>query len=197
MAMIGDFFDYMMLALTVDNLLFTRGLGIGKTMMVVRKPAYLFSFTWVLSVTMVIVTSLSWGIYRLLRMVSFLYAFYPLIYLICVSLVYVPLTIYYERMKPEQYPHLKVVLRLACFNTAVIGAALISMQGILTFIHAIGFAVGSAIGFSAALLLVGEGQRVLSLQQIPRAFRGLPITLLYIGILSLAFYGLIGHQLPV
>ena len=63
--------------------------------MVVRKPAYLFSFTWVLSVTMVIVTSLSWGIYRLLRMVSFLYAFYPLIYLICVSLVYVPLTIYY------------------------------------------------------------------------------------------------------
>ena len=174
MAMIGDFFVYMMLALTVENLLFTRGLGIGKTMMVVRKPAYLFSFTWVLSVTMVIVTSLSWGIYRLLRMVSFLYAFYPLIYLICVSLVYVPLTIYYERMKPEQYPHLKVVLR-----------------------HAIGFAVGSAIGFSAALLLVGEGQRVLSLQQIPRAFRGLPITLLYIGILSLAFYGLIGHQLPV
>ena len=86
---------------------------------------------------------------------------------------------------------------MACFNTAVIGAALIAVQGILTFTHVLGFAVGSAIGFSIALFLVEEGQRVLSLRQIPKAFRGLPITLLYIGILSLAFYGLIGHQLPV
>ncbi len=197
MAMLGDFFVYMIMALTVENLLFTRGLGIGKTMMIVRKPTYLFSFTWVLSVVMVIVTCLSWGIYRLLRAVSFLYAFYPLIYLVCVSLLYLPLTLYYEKKKPEEYKHLKVVLRLACFNTAVIGASLIAMQEILTFSHALGFAVGSAVGFSAALLLVGEGQRVLSLQQVPRAFRGLPVTLLYIGILSLAFYGLIGHQLPV
>ena len=41
MAMLGDFFVYMIMALTVENLLFTRGLGIGKTMMIVRKPTYL------------------------------------------------------------------------------------------------------------------------------------------------------------
>ena len=197
MAMLSDFFVYMIMALTVENLLFTRGLGIGKTIMIVRKPTYLLSFTWILSVVMVIVTCLSWGIYRLLRTISFLYAFYPLIYLICVSLVYIPLTFYYEHKRPKEYKHLKVVLRLACFNTAVIGAALIAVQGILTFTHVLGFAVGSAIGFSIALFLVEEGQRVLSLRKIPKAFRGLPITLLYIGILSLAFYGLIGHQLPV
>ena len=197
MAMLSDFFVYMIMALTVENLLFTRGLGIGKTIMIVRKPTYLLSFTWILSVVMVIVTCLSWGIYRLLRTISFLYAFYPLIYLICVSLVYIPLTFYYEHKRPKEYKHLKVVLRLACFNTAVIGAALIAVQGILTFTHVLGFAVGSAIGFSIALFLVEEGQRVLSLRQIPKAFRGLPITLWYIGRLSLAFYGLIGHQLPV
>lgn len=196
-AMIGDFFVYMLMALSVENLLFTRGLGIGKTMMIVRKPVYLVSFAWVLSVVMVVTTCLSWGIYRLLRTFGFLYAFYPLIYLLCVSLVFIPMTAYYQHFKPEQYEQMKRVLRLASFNTAVIGASLIAMQGILTFPHALGFAVGSAIGFTIALLLVGEGQRVLSLKQVPRAFQGLPITLLYIGILSLAFYGLIGHQLPV
>lgn len=196
-ALIGDFFVYMLLALCVENLLFTRGLGIGKTMMIVRKPAHLFSFAWVLSVVMVITTCLSWGIYRLLKNVGFLYAFYPLIYLICVSLVFIPMTAYYQHFKPQQYEQMKRVLRLASFNTAVIGASLITMQGILTFVHALGFAVGSAIGFTIALLLVGEGQKTLSLREIPRAFQGLPITLLYIGILSLAFYGLIGHQLPV
>ena len=66
MAMLSDFFVYMIMALTVENLLFTRGLGIGKTIMIVRKPTYLLSFTWILSVVMVIVTCLSWGIYRLL-----------------------------------------------------------------------------------------------------------------------------------
>lgn len=196
-ALIGDFFVYMLLALCVENLLFTRGLGIGKTMMIVRKPAYLFSFAWVLSVVMVIATCLSWGIYRMLKNIGFLYAFYPLIYLVCVSLVFIPMTAYYQHFKPQQYEQMKRVLRLASFNTAVIGASLIAMQGILTFVHALGFAVGSAIGFTIALLLVGEGQKTLSLREIPRAFQGLPITLLYIGILSLAFYGLIGHQLPV
>ena len=33
------------------------------------------------------------------------------------------------------------------------------------------------------------------MSKVPRAFRGLPILLIYIGILSLALYGLLGHPL--
>ena len=42
---------------------------------------------------------------------------------------------------------------------------------------------------------VEEGR--LAICNVPRAFQGLPIRLMYIGLLALATYGLIGHQLPV
>jgi len=60
----------------------------------------------------------------------------------------------------------------------------------------LGYAFGTGIAFFLASILVFEGTRKLKGSHIPEAFRGLPATLIYIGILSLAFYGLIGHKLP-
>ena len=84
----------------------------------------------------------------------------------------------------------------AAFSCAVLGTILIAFSGGYGFVKTVGFAFGSGIGYTAALLLVREGRRRIALSDVPRAFRGLPIMLLYIGILSLAIYGLIGHQLP-
>ena len=36
----------------------------------------------------------------------------------------------------------------------------------------------------------------ISLTRIPKVFRGLPITFIYLGIISLALFGLLGNQLP-
>ena len=44
-----------------------------------------------------------------------------------------------------------------------------------------------------AVVLVAEGQRRLRNRRIPMSFRGLPITLLYLGMLALAIYGFTGH----
>ena len=44
-----------------------------------------------------------------------------------------------------------------------------------------------------AVLLVTEAQNRLRSQAIPSAFRGMPITLIYIGVLALAIYGFTGH----
>ena len=47
-------------------------------------------------------------------------------------------------------------------------------------------------GLLAAVLVVDEGRRRLRSKDIPHIFRGLPSVLIYIGILSLAIYGLVG-----
>ena len=56
-----------------------------------------------------------------------------------------------------------------------------------------GFAIGSGLGYVLAVQVVAEGQRKLDHARVPEMFRGLPVTLLYIGILALAIYGLTGH----
>ena len=50
-----------------------------------------------------------------------------------------------------------------------------------------------AIGM-LAVLLVTEARHRLRSKAIPEAFRGLPITLVYIGVLALAIYGFTGHS---
>ncbi len=71
-----------------------------------------------------------------------------------------------------------------------------SSVGYTTLVQTLGFCIGSGIGYTAALILVNEGRRRLSLSDVPKAFKGLPATLLYVGIFSLAIYGLTGHSLP-
>ena len=55
-----------------------------------------------------------------------------------------------------------------------------------------GFGLGSGVGYLVAVLVVDEGRRRLRSKDIPHIFRGLPSVLIYIGILSLAIYGLVG-----
>ena len=56
------------------------------------------------------------------------------------------------------------------------------------------FGLGSGLGYVLAVLLVTEARHRLRSKAIPKAFRGLPITLVYIGVLALAIYGFTGHS---
>ena len=53
-----------------------------------------------------------------------------------------------------------------------------------------------SFGFGFAAIMVGYGISRLEYCHVPKVFKGVPIALIYLGLLSLAFYGLVGHQLP-
>lgn len=55
------------------------------------------------------------------------------------------------------------------------------------FFGGIALAAGTAVGFALTLWLVAVGVDRLDNENIPKAFRGTPIQLIYIGLLSLAF----------
>ena len=79
-------------------------------------------------------------------------------------------------------------------NLLVTAEGVVAVQNFNLAQH-LGFALGSGVGYMASVLLVVEGQRKLSRRSVPAAFRGLPIMLIYIGILALAVYGFTGHSL--
>lgn len=84
----------------------------------------------------------------------------------------------------------------AAFNGASFGAVLIAIVSRETLLQTVAYCLGCSAGLTIAMMLVHSGRERLELCRVPRSFSGLPITMLYIGILSLAIYGLIGHQLP-
>ena len=100
------------------------------------------------------------------------------------------------QLMPKTYEKIRSVLPVATFNCAVLGSILLTVRQGMDLGHSIVFGIGSGIGFTIAMLLVREIEDRLKAANVPKAFRGLPVTILFVGILSLALYGLVGHQLP-
>ena len=86
-------------------------------------------------------------------------------------------------------------LATATFNSAVFGAVLIVTRRLYNPIDALFYGLGGAAGYMIAMLFIRRQRHQTKMLRVPNAFKGLPITLIYIGIISLALYGLIGHQL--
>ena len=80
--------------------------------------------------------------------------------------------------------------------SASLAVVLLSLTAKMAFLPSVLYCFGASAGLAAAMILVHAGRERLELCVLPRSFEGLPITMIYIGILSLAIYGLIGHQLP-
>ncbi len=55
------------------------------------------------------------------------------------------------------------------------------------------FPFGSGLGYVFAVYIVREGRRRLRSKAVPSIFQGLPSSMIYIGVLSLAIYALVGH----
>ena len=53
--------------------------------------------------------------------------------------------------------------------------------------------MGTCLGHVLALLVLSDVARKIDYDNVSNTFLGLPVTLLYIGILALAIYGFTGH----
>lgn len=200
MNVIQEFLVVMLTAIVLQNAVFTRGLGANKSALSLSSPRKILLYGATLSFVTFVSSLLAWPLNNLLReneslSEDRLHLRYMLV-MVCLCAVFAMLFLLTRAYLPRLHYYLRQVIFSASFNSAAIGSMLIAFSESYGFIKTLGFALGSGIGCTLAFLLVFEGKRRLALSDIPRSFKGLPITLLYIGIFSLAVYGLIGHQLP-
>jgi len=93
---------------------------------------------------------------------------------------------------PMLHRMLGLYIPLIASNCAVLGVALINARQGNSLAEAILFAAGAALGFGLVLSLLGSLRERIDESDVPMPFRGVPITLLTAGLLSLAFYGFTG-----
>lgn len=198
---LSEFLVIALTAIVMQNAVFTRGLGSSKdtVMLAGHRPILLFGGT--LTLISVCSALLAWPLtqlikrYRLNVTLGIRYTT-SLVTLCCICFVFAVIFLTTRAYLPRLHYKLRTVAVPAAFNCAVLGAIVIGFSGDASFVKAIGFTFGSGIGYTIAMLMVYEGRRRIALSDVPKSFRGMPSLLLYIGIVSLAIYGLIGHQLP-
>lgn len=184
-----DMLLFFLLVATTQNLVLTTGFGASSMIKIIRRPKQLFRFGALLLFFSVLTTALFFPIDTLLPDTWFARMVRPFILLVLTGLLYLGCTACLSR-SAEQYRPLRSILPLAAFNNVVIGVSLlINYQVSVSFFPAIGIAAGGAVGFVLLSALTAEAVERLDNPDIPRAFRGLPATLVYLGLLALALMG--------
>ena len=191
------FFSYALLAIFSQNAVFTRALGVSRMVQLVgddRTSCALFGM--MLCITQVLVAPAAffagrWFIAPLDNRAQLR----PLVYIASIAVVCLAehLVLWLLRSLPRRSQLLRIV-PLAALNSGVLGTVLVERTQTFTLGQSLGFGLGSGIGYVLAVLLVTEARHRLRSKAIPKAFRGLPITLVYIGVLALAIYGFTGHS---
>ena len=117
----------------------------------------------------------------------------PLMIIAITALLYIVAVLILYNKFPSLFNRIKRLVPVAAFNNLVIGIAIIiNHQFAVNLPGAIGLALGTCAGFLMLSWLTTEGIERLDNPDVPKAFRGLPSVLLYLGILSLALMGFSG-----
>jgi len=97
-----------------------------------------------------------------------------------------------KKVAPPLYQALGIFLPLITTNCAILGIAILSIQGKFNFIETVVFSFASALGFGLALIIFAGIREALDTRQVPKVFAGAPISFIIAGILAMAFMGFSG-----
>ncbi len=186
----GKMLLWLLVAATMQNLPLTTGLGVSSMLKVVRRPRQRNLFLLLLVPFSVVTTALFFPLDKAVPVTWVWLIFRPVCIVAITVILYVVASLLLVRFASDWYRHVKHLLPLAAFNNLVVGVALVvNYQTSMDFFSAVGLALGSALGFVLLSAITAEGISRIDNPDTPPAFRGLPATLLYVGLLSLALMG--------
>jgi Na+-transporting NADH:ubiquinone oxidoreductase subunit E len=100
-----------------------------------------------------------------------------------------------ERFAPALYTTLGVFLPLIAVNCVILAGSLFMQERDYTFAESVVFGVGSGLGWAIAIVAMAAVREKLRYSNVPDGLKGLGITFVTAGLMSLAFMMFSGIQL--
>lgn len=105
------------------------------------------------------------------------------------------LEMFLDKFVPALYSALGVFLPLITVNCAIMGAALFMVERDYTFGESVVYGVGAGVGWTLAITALAGIREKLKYSDVPAGLRGLGITFVTVGLMSLGFMSFSGVQL--
>jgi len=185
-------------AILVNNVIFSRFLGICPYLGVSRRQDTAVGMGLAVIFVMTLATGITWPLQKLVleripvgegMNLGFLQT---LTFILVIAALVQFVEIVLKKTAPALYRALGIFLPLITTNCAVLGIAILCIQQGLGYIESLVFSVASAIGFTFALILFSGIREELALREVPKQLAGIPIALVTAGILAMAFMGFAG-----
>ena len=115
-----------------------------------------------------------------------------IVFILIIAALVQAVEIILKKKIPSLYNALGVYLPLITTNCAVLGVAIDSAQKGYGFAETMIYSVGTAVGFLIAIVIMSGIRERIEDNNIPEAFKGMPIVLVTAGLMAMAFVGFSG-----
>ena len=182
-------------AILVNNIVFSQFLGICPFIGVSKNLESAFGMGMAVTFVMAVATAVTWLLQHYVLEPFGLVYVQTISFILVIAVLVQMLEIMMKKVSPSLYAALGVFLPLITTNCAVLGVAIIVAQKNFGFLYSVVYAVATAVGFALALTIFAGIRTQLSLSDVPRSMRGVPIALIVAGILAMAFMGFSGIKI--
>ena len=176
-------------AVFINNYILTRFLGICPFLGVSKKLNSAAGMSLAVIFVMLIATAVTWPIQMFLLTPNNLGFLQTIVFILVIAALVQLVEITLKRYVPALHKSLGVYLPLITTNCAILGVTILNIDEGYTFAEAMINSLGSGLGFMLAMVMFSGVRSKLEGADIPKSFKGLPITLVAASITSLSFMG--------
>lgn len=182
-------------AVFAENTIFYRALGTSTLTIVSRSRKNLLGFGLGVTYITAVMSLLTFFLNKALQLDENSYIYAPMVYIIILGTVYIITLLCLWRFAPRAFGKMKKYIHISAFNCAVLGALMLASERCESALEYFVYGFGTGLGFMLAVYLTSIVYERLYSEKTPYSFRGYPLLLIYIGILSMSFWGLSGYTL--
>ena len=187
-----EYFLLIISAIFVNNILLSQFLGICPFLGVSNKVSTATGMSGAVCFVITLATIVTWLINEYLLVPFGLTFLQTISFILVIAALVQMVEIVLKKISPNLYQALGIFLPLITTNCAVLGVALSVVQKEMPLGKATVYAFATALGYGLAMILFAGLREHMALNNIPKAFRGLPIALITAGIMAMAFLGFSG-----
>ena len=187
-----SYFAIIIGAIFVNNVVLAQFLGICPFLGVSSKVDTSLGMGAAVTFVMAIASVVAWLIQTyVLKELNIVYM-QTIVFILVIAALVQMVEIILKKTSPSLYQALGIFLPLITTNCAVLGVAILMIQKEFSLLQSVAYSVATAIGFALALVLFAGIRERLDFEDVPQAFKGIPIALVTAGILAMAFMGFSG-----
>ena len=140
----------------------------------------------------VLATTVTWPVFKFILEPTGLVFLQILAFILVIASLVQLVEFYLKKAAPGLYGAMGIYLPLITTNCAILAVTLDSISNDYTFIEAVVYAFGVAMGFLLAMLLLAGIRKRIRTSPIPAFLKGTPILFISAALLSMAFMGFAG-----
>ena len=179
-------------AIFVNNIVLSQFWGICPFLGVSKKVDTALGMSAAVAFVLTLATIVTWLVQKLVLDAFGLQYLQTIAFILVIASLVQMVEIVMKKVSPALYQALGIFLPLITTNCAVLGVAILVIQKDFSLVESIIYAFSTAIGFGLALTVFAGIREQLELVNVPKGMRGVAITMVTAGLLSLAFMGFSG-----